>query len=427
MKPTTIIESDPNNRPLPHTFCPPKHNPFVIWICKRTACLNIRKKLKVTEIEISDKDLDRLRGLRGKRCLLMPSHSGGFEPYLIVYLSKLLKDNFFYLAAMEAFQRNPVIGWIMQRMGSYSIIRGTADRKSFQMTRKILTEGKRWLVIFPEGQTVWQNDTVIPFQEGVTQMAFKAIENLDKENRDSSLTCIPMAIKYVYLQNMDSEIEESLQRLESQFFPQAPPPLDSSYDRLLRIGSAMLTANELNHKIPPDDQKSFNERIQSMKEKVVEEIEQKLDITPRSGQQLLDRIRACFNILDSMICAEASGSDYDQKLSSEYIQSCRHLYYDLWRVLQLVAIYDGYVGESLTTERFLDVLGLLEMETFSERRIWGPRKAIIKVCEPIDLRDHFENYKTDKRAVIHKTTLALENSVRDMLEKISIEHGTQFK
>ncbi len=426
MKPTTIIESDPNNRPLPHTFCPPKYNPIVIWICKLTAFINIRKKLKVTEIEITDSDLEKLQSLQSKRCLLMPSHSGGFEPYLIVYLSKLLKVNFFYLAAMEAFQRNPVLGWIMQRMGSYSIIRGTADRKSFQMTKKILAEGKRWLVIFPEGQTVWQNDTVIPFQEGVTQMAFKAVENSDKDGLDSSLTCIPMAIKYVYLKNMDSEIEDSLQRLESQFFTQAPPPLDSSYDRLLRIGSAMLTANEQKHKIKPDDQKSFNERIQSMKEKVVQEIEEKLDIKPRADQLLLDRIRTCFNTLDCIICADAPSSDYEQKLASEYIQSCQPLYYDLWRVLQLVAIYDGYVGESLTTERFLDVLCLLEMEVFNERRIWGPRKAIIKVCKPIDLKDALVDYKKDKRAVIHKTTLRLENSVREMLEELSEKYGNQF-
>jgi len=257
MKPNAIIESDPYNRPLPHTFCAPKHNLIVIWLCKLTAFINIRKKLKVTEVSISDNDLEVLRSLRGKRCLLMPSHSGGFEPYLIVYLSKLLKDNFFYLAAIEAFQRNPIIGWIMRSMGAYSIIRGTADRKSFQMTRKILSEGKRWLVIFPEGQTVWQNDTVIPFQEGVTQLAFKSIEGIDNESSDNSLLCIPMAIKYVYLKNMDNEINESLLRLESQFFKETPPPIESSYDRLLRIGSAMLKANEQKHRIKFDDTKSL--------------------------------------------------------------------------------------------------------------------------------------------------------------------------
>ena len=68
MKPNTIIESDPYNRPLPHTFCAPKHNSVVIWLCKKTAFLNIRKKLKVSEVEIFDADLLKLRSLLGKLC-----------------------------------------------------------------------------------------------------------------------------------------------------------------------------------------------------------------------------------------------------------------------------------------------------------------------------------------------------------------------
>jgi hypothetical protein len=112
-----LSESDARNRPKPHEFFPSRINPLVTWICKRTAFFNIRRKLKVTEVDISDEDMAVLRRLRKSRCLLMPSHSGGFEPYLVVYLSKLLRTDFHYLAAIEAFQRNRVIGWIMQRNG----------------------------------------------------------------------------------------------------------------------------------------------------------------------------------------------------------------------------------------------------------------------------------------------------------------------
>ena len=108
-----LLESDAHNRPKPHAFFAPRHNRVVIWLVKQTACLNIKRKLKVTDIQIDDTDLELLRGLRKKRCLLMPSHSGGFEPYIIVYISKLLRESFSYLAAIEAFQRHPAIAWIM--------------------------------------------------------------------------------------------------------------------------------------------------------------------------------------------------------------------------------------------------------------------------------------------------------------------------
>ena len=161
---TQLAESDPRSRPKPFTFRPPKPRRLVIAFSKLILPFEIRRKLKVSRIEIGDDDLAKLKSLQGKRCLLMPSHSGGFEPYVIMHLSKLLGDYYYYLAAMEAFEKSPIDGWFMQRLGAYSIIRGMADRPSFQMTRQLLVDARRWLVIFAEGQTVWQNDTVMPFQ-----------------------------------------------------------------------------------------------------------------------------------------------------------------------------------------------------------------------------------------------------------------------
>jgi hypothetical protein len=420
-----LLESDAHNRPKPHAFFAPRHNRIVIWLVKRTACLNIKRKLKVTDIAIDDADLELLRGLRKKRCLLMPSHSGGFEPYIIVYISKLLRESFSYLAAIEAFQRHPAIAWIMQRMGAYSIIRGAADRLSFQMTRRTLSEGKRWLVVFPEGQTVWQNDTVIPFQEGVTQLAFKALEDISADH-DPSLLCIPMAIKYSYQEDMSDEIEGSLKRLESQFEFETTEVPSSSYDRLRRIAAALLTANETKHTVKVAEDASLDDRIQCMKETIVRGIEEQLEITPRADQLLLDRIRGCFNAVDKVAGEALPTAPYAQKLAQERTQAVSNYYADLWRVLQLVAIYDGYVRETLTVERFLDVLCLLEMEVFGERRIWGPRKATIKLGTPVDLNEYRNAYKQDKRNTIQSVSRILEESVRSTLTELSTQHSTPF-
>ena len=415
----TLVQSDPRSRPKPFTFRPPRPNRLVIAFCKRILPFVIRSKLKVTEIEIGDDDLEKLKALRGKRCLLMPSHSGGFEPYIILHLSKLLGDDYNYLAAMEAFEKSPITGWLMQRIGAYSIIRGTADRPSLQMTKQLLVDAKRWLVIFPEGQTVWQNDTVIPFQQGVVQLAFKAYEAAVKQDEGASLFCVPISIKYAYLEDMRSQREASLARVESKLFPpdcMAPP---SQYERLRRIGKAVLAANEKSHNVKPDEDASLDDRIQMMKETIVRRIELQLELTPRAGQSLLDRIRALFNAVDRIVHEEPETYEYQQKLLNERQQAARDLYDDLWRVLQLIAIYDGYVRESLTVERFMDVLCLLEMEVLGERRIWGPRKALVRVGDSVDLRDHFSAYKTDKRGVIQEVTLAIESRVRQMLATLA--------
>ena len=183
MTPVPSSDYDPRARPKPFTFYPPKTSPFWVALAKRRIRRVIRRQLKVTEIDISAADLDTLRRLKGQRCLLTPSHSGGYEPHIILYLSKLLDDIFNYVAAVEVFEQAPINRWLMPRLGVYSIVRGAVDRQSFATTRELLAAGKRWLVIFPEGHTIGQNSTLAPFQEGVIQLAFKAYEDARADGR----------------------------------------------------------------------------------------------------------------------------------------------------------------------------------------------------------------------------------------------------
>jgi len=419
MKAEEMVQSDAKSRPIPFTFRPPKENGLVRAFIKFILPLLIRKIPKVTEIDINDDGLVRLSSLKGKRCILTPSHSGGYEPYLVMHLSKLLRQDYNYLAAMEAFERSPIVGWILQRLGVYSIIRGTADRLSFQMTRKLIAEGKRWLVIFPEGQTCWQNDTVMPFQEGVTQLAFKGFEEAAKKEDNPSLYFIPLTVKYIYLNDMHGEIDESLKRLEEHLLDGRGDSPPSRYDRLRRIGEAVLSANEKKYGLSPGSETDLDGRIQSIKEHIVSRAEGALNLRAKSGDTLLDRIRASFNAVDRIVHAEPEGMDYEKKLLQEDQEKAKQLYDDLWRALEFVAIYDGYVRENFTVERFMDILFLVEMEVFGRRELWGPRKAIVRIGEPLDLKDYYERYKSDKRGTVKEVTAVLESGVRGMLEEMA--------
>ena len=55
---------------------------------------------------------------------------------------------------------------------------------------------------------------------------------------------------------------------------------------------------------------------------------------------------------------------------------------------------------------------------------WGPRKALVKVGNPVDLRDYFSSDKTDKRGVVQEVALAIESQVRRMLAALA-EHARQ--
>ncbi|MGI9455802.1 MAG: lysophospholipid acyltransferase family protein [Aeoliella sp.] len=418
MNTSSSSDYDARARPKPFTFYPPKTSPLIVGLVKKGLRGAIRRKLRVTQIEISDDDLNKLKKLKGQRCMLTPSHSGGFEPHIVLYLSKLLNDIYHYVAAIELFEQSPINRWLMPRLGVYSIIRGAVDRPSFSMTRNLLANGNRWLVVFPEGQTIWQNSTLVPFQQGVIQLAFKAFEDAKKADEDVHLYCIPVAIKYLYLEDMHEEIDASLERLESALLISGGADRSSRYSRLRGISEAVLIANEKAHHVTPDPESAMNDRIQSLKEFVISKMERQLDVVPTDRQTLLDRLRVLFNAVDRIVYDEPVASEYEQQLTFEQQQVARTLYEDLWRLLQFVAIYDGYVGESITVERFMDVLCLLEMEVFKKRRIWGPRRAHVRVGEPIDLKNHCSSYAANKRDAVQEVTLTLESSVRGMLDEM---------
>jgi hypothetical protein len=64
----------------------------------------------------------------------------------------------------------------------------------------------------------------------------------------------------------------------------------------------------------------------------------------------------------------------------------------------------------------MDVLGLLEQEIFKKRCVCGPRKAMIKIGQPIDLKDYAAAYDQNKRETVPAVNNRLESAVREGLE-----------
>ena len=414
------MDSAPLGRHKPFPFRPPKNSRLLIRLAKWLLPLILRTGVKVTAVEIREEDLTRLQQLAGQRVVLTPNHGGSIEPFILFHLSKLLCLDFNYLAAKEAFERRPAAAWFLQRLGGYSVVRGTLDKKSFRTTQDLLVEGKHWLVIFPEGEVGWQTDTIMPFQEGGTQLAFWAYTELARRGESFPLYLVPIAIRYVYLQDMSQEIDRSLERLERKLLAAVNSPPLSRYDRLRRVGEAVLVANEKKYGIQPQAETDLEERVQQIRERILSRIEATLGLPSRPGQPLLARIRDLLNAVERIVLSDAEGAGYEQQLHHELQQQARGLYEDLSRVMRFIAVHDGYVREAPTAERFLDILGLLELEVFERRRFWGPRKALIKAGDPVEIGQYFPRYQNDKRGVIQEITILLETRVRQSLAEL---HG----
>jgi 1-acyl-sn-glycerol-3-phosphate acyltransferase len=404
-------------------FYEPRDNEFLIKFAKFILPLTLKHFYKIKEIQIDQKDIEKLKNLKNQRVILCPNHPTTNDPIIMFYLSKVIDYNFNYLAAWDVFVENPIQGYIIQHLGAYSIIRGTLDNDSFKKTIELIVKGKNYLVIFPEGDTNGLNEYIMPFQSGVIQLAFWALDELNKQNNPQNIFILPIAIKYKYLKDMKQEILLALKRIEQKLkIYNIQNESKDPYERLLAIAENLLTIAEKFYNLKRDPNLSFNERLTRIREFIINKVATYLDIKLKDNMSLLNKLRTLFNVINSVIYKEnneLNTTDYEKRLYQEKRQELINFYDDLHRVWKFIAIYEGYIKENPSNEKFLEVIKRIEWELFGKEKRYGPLKAIIKIGKEINLLDYYQNYKKQKKETVEHLTNELENQVKELLLKIN--------
>jgi hypothetical protein len=57
----------------------------------------------------------------------------------------------------------------------------------------------------------------------------------------------------------------------------------------------------------------------------------------------------------------------------------------------------------------------MEADLLGKSRIRGPRRALVRVAEPVDLRDEMAGYRESRRETLARLTGRLEETVGDLL------------
>lgn len=389
----------------------------MLWVANRALGLVLKHVYDIVDVQFDPSESERFKGLLGERVLLTPNHPTHAEPAVLFELSKRARKPFYYLSNREAFGFAwGLFGFVLQRCGAYSIIRGAADRESFKTTRRILSEPGNQLVIFPEGEVYSQNDSLLPFQAGVFQLTFLALEDMEKKGVEAPLYIQPVAIQYRFLEDMRLPIAESMVRLEALLGLSREPPTEP-YPRLRRIADAVLSAAERTYNLPRGSIDDMNPRIDAVRAKIIGRVSDSMRIDPNSlGKTLPDRMRALMNRLTGVAPDDGQiESEYHQKLLREEEERNRPLIQDLRRLSNWLAVRDGYVGEKPTAERMVDTLWRLESEVAGWRMIRGKRSCTVRLPEPFDLREYRERYLADKREAVQAVTARVEAAIQRVL------------
>lgn len=404
-------------------FKPPQDNPVAIGLMNSLMPLVLRLRCHDVEVRIAGDGLARFKQLRGKHVMICPNHSYRHDPEVMFAFSEKAGESFNFVAAREVFDyNNGLNGVLLQQLGCYSVVRGAADTKSFKTTKSILAQGKKKLVLFPEGEISWQNETLLPLESGACQLSFWALDELHKSKPDEPVYVLPIALKYTYRTNILRELDWTTTKLEKRLGINGHDE-ESLYLRVR--GAALKVLEALEHqydcKIAAD--MTLNQRMIQVKEGALRSLGKVLSVElPPVKTSYLDWVRILRNNMDDVIYGDTHElSAYARKMHEEKAAKVRGYYRDLDRIVGFMAIYDGYLSPPATQERIANVVEMLEGEVFGEKSVKGPRLVTIDVGNPINLLTHYPDYKKAKRAVLETVTTDLSRQIHGMLDSLEKE------
>ena len=380
-------------------FIPPQQNVPLIRLLQSIFYLVAYFVFKF-RLAISETDIARVREISDRRVVYLPNHSNLDDALVVFQLSARLGQAFNYVVAIEAFRG--WIGWLMQRVGAYSIRRGVGDRSSVVQTLKVLQQPQCKLVIFPEGGCSYQNDTVIPLRSGAFELSFKAMASIVKqEDTFPDLYLVPVSLKYCYPNATEEEVSRALSGLETAL---GISTVGDNYSRLRAIAERVLTSLEAEYNVTAEDTKNWDLRLENLRKRMLHYCESKLDLESSDRLPNRERVYKVQSILRNL-SQENKNAAIDRE----------HIYLTTVRLLNFDAIYDGYVAENPTSERYFATIDRLEREVFQidQAKPKGKRKIITTIGNIINLKDHWQEYQQDSDRTIEH----LQQIVRQEVQK----------
>lgn len=345
----------------------------------------------------------------GDGILIAPNHSHDSDPHVMMEVGRRMRRQLHFMAAWQIFRPHwGLDGWVLQRMGAFSVDREGCDRRAIHQATQILTTS-RALVVFPEGEVYRLNDRLTPLLDGVAFMALSAQRELTKAGEGRKVWIIPAAIRYRYVDDIQPKLQAAVDRLENHM---RYKPLHGTQlaDRILHYGELLLTIKE-KEKFGRsfENEGDLPTRISRLTEALLERHERTyLDRTPSADTVAL-RVKALRRKLFELWTAEAGDAE-TRRLAREALD-------DVQLALQAYSYPGNYISEKPCIERMAETIEKLEEDLDGYARPKGRRRARVVFGQPIDLSQAAGNGRP--RDVAAKLTDQLEAAIGEMITRES--------
>ena len=392
---------------LPYRFYPPKIRPFWVWAGRFYNGHVLRRQNRVHEVAIEGAEHLAPLLKTGDGVLITPNHTEDADCQVVFELARRMGRPFCYMAAYQIF--SGVNHAFLSRIGVFPVDREGTDLAAFRAAVGVLEVGRNPLVIFPEGETYHQMDRLTPLREGAAAIAATAAKK--RAGAGQTVWIVPAAIKYRFLNGHDPlpALETLMAALEARYVWR-PRPERSLIERIYRYGEGTLGLLELDylgaHRTGP-----LPGRLEALRDHILAEIEGRRLGRPGTAPapvRVKELRRACLDALA------------DPTTPADEADRLRRDLDDLFVVVQLFSYPGDYVRECPSLERVAETLTKLEEDALGNpsARPHGPRRAILRLGEPIDAGAALAEAGGKLRKVGPSLTADLERRMQGLLDAI---------
>lgn len=363
----------------------------------------LRRNYGVESIEFRGVDHINSSLANGSAVALTPNHCRPCDPMIMALLSRRIGRPFHYMASWHLFMQGKFQAWVVNRLGAFSVYREGIDREAIRAAKDILVEGRRPLVLFPEGVVSRTNDVLRPFMDGISLIAGAASKQRETLCLAKSVAIHPVAIKYRLLTDVEPSLHRVLDEIEARFcWQRRDLPLD---ERIVKVGEALLALKELEY-FGCVQRGEIAERLQDLIDHILNRLEMKW-IDGRRQPNFMGRVKALrAAILKDMLADELPREDREARwrdLSEIYL------------AVQLSSYPSWYIRSNSTPERLTETVERFEEDTTDKARIHGRWHVILQIGEPIMVDSSGRS-----QACLSKR---LQEQVQQMLD--TINHGRE--
>jgi hypothetical protein len=390
----------------PYQFLPPYTGTFWPTVFRVIGIHDylLRKNEGVVAHEI--RHIERLRAslAAGRAILITPNHPRTADPVAMGWLAVETPCFFHSMASWHLFQHNRLHAWVIRALGGFSVNREGVDRQAINMAINLLVDGKRPMIIFPEGATSRTADHLQALLDGVAFIARAAAKKRAKQSPPAKVVVHPIAVKYFFRGDIRSACDDVLTEIEHRLTWQ-PQRHIQLLERIIKVGSALLSLKEIEYFGQPQGG-TIAERLARLIDRLLGPLETEWFGRVQTGSAVprVRNLRA--KLLPDMVAGRISAEERARRWQQLA---------DIYLAQQLATYPPGYLVRP-TVDRVLEIVEKYEEDITDKARLHGDLKVVLDIGEAIEVSPEH-----DRHAAVDPLMLQIQQSLQAMIDKLAEE------